>query len=138
MNIAIFASGAGSNAQKIIDYFRGHPYIKVSLVVSNRKQAGVLAIAEANQIPTLLINRASFYESEEIIDTLRNCNIELVVLAGFLWLVPPYLIQHYHQKIVNIHPSILPNYGGKGCMEMPFIKLFTTQEKKLRVLPFTM
>ncbi|MEL6970905.1 MAG: phosphoribosylglycinamide formyltransferase, partial [Bacteroidota bacterium] len=114
--IAIFASGTGSNARKIIEYFADHPSIKVSLVVSNRKSAPVLEMAAENGVATLVISRNSFYETEDILKALAT--IEMVVLAGFLWLIPSYLVKAFPQRIVNIHPALLPKYGGKGMYGM--------------------
>ena len=113
-NIAIFASGTGSNARKIIEYFKHSPDVRVALVVSNKKDAGVLDIAQEHGISTQIIGRRTFYESEEILDILRKQKIDLVVLAGFLWLVPAYLVRAYPRRMVNIHPALLPKYGGKG------------------------
>lgn len=112
--LAIFASGTGSNARKIIEYFRDHPTIRVALVVSNKPDAPVLAMAQSHRIETAVINRKSFYESEDILDTLREHEVDLVILAGFLWLVPDYLIRAFPRRIINIHPALLPRYGGKG------------------------
>jgi phosphoribosylglycinamide formyltransferase-1 len=112
--LAIFASGTGSNARKIIEYFKDHPVIRVALVVSNKPDAPVLAMAQSHQIETLVINRKSFYESEDILGTLREHQVDLVILAGFLWLVPAYLIRAFPRRIINIHPALLPRYGGKG------------------------
>jgi phosphoribosylglycinamide formyltransferase-1 len=113
-NIAIFASGGGSNARKIIEHFENSTAGRVVLVVSNKKNAGVLDIARAHQIPAQLIGRSDFYESEKILSILAEYRIDLIVLAGFLWLVPGYLIAAYPKKIVNIHPALLPLFGGKG------------------------
>ncbi len=113
-NIAIFASGGGSNARKIIEHFEKSDLGRVALVVSNKKDAGVLDIAHAHQIPTHLIGRADFYESKKILSILDEHRIDLIVLAGFLWLVPTYLIGAYPKRIVNIHPALLPLFGGKG------------------------
>ena len=112
--IAIFASGSGSNALKIIEYFKQKPDIVVSLIVCNRKKAGVLDKAADHHIETLQINRDSFYNSGSILEDLEQRKIDLIVLAGFLWLVPEYLVKAYDQRIVNIHPALLPKYGGKG------------------------
>jgi formyltetrahydrofolate-dependent phosphoribosylglycinamide formyltransferase len=112
--IAIFASGAGSNAQKIIEHFANHPSIKVALIVCNKPSAGVLSIAKKNQIPTLLINREVFFSGKAYVNELKSAKIDFIVLAGFLWKVPSPLIHSYLGKIVNIHPALLPNYGGKG------------------------
>lgn len=112
--IAIFASGGGSNARKIIEYFKDSPVGEVALVVSNKRNAGVLDIAEGQGIPTHIMDRQGFYDSEVILDTLKQHEIDLVVLAGFLWLVPGYLVRAFPGKILNIHPALLPKYGGKG------------------------
>jgi len=113
-HIAIFASGGGSNAVKIIEYFKQNPNVSVKVIVCNNAKAGVLAKAEQYDIDTLMIDRTSFYEGESIIDELDKRNIDLVVLAGFLWLVPEYLVKKYDQRIINIHPALLPKFGGKG------------------------
>lgn len=113
-NIAIFASGGGSNARKIIEYFQDSPAVRVVLVVSNKKNAGVLDIAAEHNIPVYLLERSLFYESKEILPFLESQGVDLIVLAGFLWLVPDYLVQAYPRKILNIHPALLPLFGGKG------------------------
>lgn len=113
-NIAIFASGTGSNATKIVEHFSNHPTIKVNLIVSNKSTAKVLEMATANNIPTLLINRTDFYQTEKLLKDLRQHKINFIALAGFLWLIPPYLVKAFPNKMVNIHPALLPKYGGKG------------------------
>lgn len=113
-HIAIFASGAGSNAQKIIDHFHNHSLIKVSLIVSNKADAGVLKIAEKENIPTLIIDKEKFFRSDAYIKELKDRSIGFIVLAGFLWKIPVPLIKAYPGKIINIHPALLPKYGGKG------------------------
>ncbi|MFN7116774.1 MAG: phosphoribosylglycinamide formyltransferase [Saprospiraceae bacterium] len=117
-NLAIFASGTGSNAKKIIEYFRENSNINVCLVVSNKKDAPVLDIARMNGIETRIISRKDFYETEDLLQQLRAYNIDFIVLAGFLWLLPGYLVQAYPRRIVNIHPALLPKYGGKGMYGM--------------------
>ena len=112
--IAIFASGAGSNAKKIIEYFEGHRLITVSLIVCNKPDAGVLKIADQTGIPTLLIEKEKFFRGNAYIDELKERGIGFIVLAGFLWKIPDTLIKAYPGKIINIHPALLPNYGGKG------------------------
>ncbi len=125
IHLAIFASGAGSNARKIIEYFEnqyvsefsndtkaGRP-IKLSLIVCNVPTAGVLEIAKEKGIPTLLINKSEFAASGYV-ESLRNSDIDFIVLAGFLWKVPEVLVKAYPKAIINIHPALLPNYGGKG------------------------
>ncbi len=112
-HIAIFASGAGSNAKEIIEYFKNSDHIRVSLIVCNNPAAGVLRIAADAAIPVLLLNRKVFIDSGYL-DELKKYHIDLVVLAGFLWKVPPVLINAYKNKIINIHPALLPAFGGKG------------------------
>lgn len=114
MNIAIFASGGGSNARKIIEYFEGHPSVKIVLVVSNKADAGVLAIADEFGIEHLIISKSTLYDSEFMLNSLSESRVDFIVLAGFLLLVPTYLVEHFEKKIVNIHPALLPKFGGKG------------------------
>jgi len=116
--LAIFASGTGSNAKKIIEYFRGKSNIEVALVVSNKSSAPVLAMAEANGVEQLVLNRKAFYESKQLLEVLENRGIDFIVLAGFLWLIPPYLVSQYKNRMINIHPALLPKYGGKGMYGM--------------------
>lgn len=112
--IAIFASGAGSNAQKIIDHFRDSDRIKVSLVVCNKPGAGVLQIAAKEEIPSLVIEKEKFFRGNAYTDELQEAGIDFIILAGFLWKIPAALIRAYPGKIINIHPALLPAYGGKG------------------------
>ena len=117
VNIAIFASGTGSNASKIIEYFNHRhdkPVASVKLVVCNKPGAGVLEVARRNGVPSLLIEKAKFFEGSAYIDELKAAKIDFIVLAGFLWKIPQKLIDHYRNKIVNIHPALLPKYGGRG------------------------
>ncbi len=112
--IAIFASGRGSNAKKIIDHFESHPTVEISLIVSNKSKAAVLSLADDRQIPKLVIERQQFYQTKVYLADLQNYKIDFIVLAGFLWLIPSYLVDHFPNKIVNIHPALLPKFGGKG------------------------
>ncbi len=116
--IAIFASGTGSNAEQIIHFFDRNDLIEVGLIVSNRASAPVLDLAERHEIPSLLVDRQFFYETNQILFELAHRQIDLVVLAGFLWLVPAYLVQDYRRRIINIHPALLPKFGGKGMYGM--------------------
>lgn len=113
-NIAIFASGAGSNAQKIIDHLKGNPAIRVAAIVSNKPDAGVLLIAEAENIPSYIIDKEAFLRGDYYVKLMQELHIDLIVLAGFLWKVPANLVQAFPDKIINIHPALLPKYGGKG------------------------
>ena len=112
--IAIFASGTGSNAQAIINYFKNHPSIRIALIVSNKPQAGVLAIAEKENIPSLIIEKEKFFRGDAYLPELKKAGVDFIVLAGFLWKLPEKLIHAYRNSIVNIHPALLPKYGGKG------------------------
>ena len=114
VKVAIFASGAGSNAQKIIDYFKRNSFVKISLVVCNKKVAGVLDIAAKEKIPSLVIERNKFFEEDNYLPFLKERGIDFIVLAGFLWKMPIAIINSYPNRIVNIHPALLPKYGGKG------------------------
>jgi folate-dependent phosphoribosylglycinamide formyltransferase PurN len=131
IHVAIFASGAGSNARKIIEYFEGGSHsgghethnnalksgvknrIKISLIVCNVPGAGVMEIAKEKGIPTLIINKEEFARTGYV-ESLQNANIHFIVLAGFLWKVPEVLVQSFPRGIINIHPALLPKYGGKG------------------------
>jgi phosphoribosylglycinamide formyltransferase 1 len=114
ISIAIFASGTGSNARRIMEHFQHSDAVQVRLVVSNKADAGVLDIAREMGVETLIIHRESFYRSEAVVEDLRSRHISFIVLAGFLWLVPAYLVQAFPRAIVNIHPALLPKFGGKG------------------------
>jgi phosphoribosylglycinamide formyltransferase-1 len=113
-NIAIFASGSGSNAQRIAEYFVSHSDIRITRIYSNNENAFVLERAAKLNIPTTTFSRKTFYHSDLIMDTLINENTDLIILAGFLWLVPENILQKFKNRIINIHPALLPKYGGKG------------------------
>lgn len=113
-NLAVFASGAGSNALKIINHFRNHPFIHVSLVVCNKQGAGVISIAADENIEVLMLEKERFFRGDGYLPLLAEREIDFIVLAGFLWKVPLTLIRAYPGRIVNIHPALLPDYGGKG------------------------
>lgn len=112
-NLIVFASGAGSNARQIINYFRNKKGIKVALIVCNNPKAGVLEIAAAEKIPVMLINKEKFL-SDAFLDELDNYRPALIVLAGFLWKIPENMVKKFAGKIINLHPALLPAYGGKG------------------------
>lgn len=112
--IAIFASGTGSNALKIIQYFEHLQNVEVCLIASNKSTAGVLDIAKENSIPTLHFTKSEFEETNHVVLILKQLKIDLIVLAGFLWKIPTAIIQEFPNKIINIHPALLPKYGGKG------------------------
>lgn len=113
-NLAIFASGEGTNAENIIRYFENSGTAKVTLLVYNRKEAGARLRAERLGVRTEYIPKSMFGDSEKVLATLREANTDIIVLAGFLLFVPEYLLETYHNRIINIHPSLLPLHGGKG------------------------
>lgn len=114
-NIAVFASGNGSNMEKIHEYLEAHPGVaQISLVLSNREDAYVLERARRLNIPNVSFNRYDLYQSPCILNILNKANIDFIVLAGFLWLIPDTIIRQYPKRIVNIHPALLPKFGGKG------------------------
>ncbi len=119
IHLAIFASGSGSNAENIIQYFRVRPEsgIKVALIVCNNPQAGVIERADRLHVPIELISRADLVGSH-LLSVLSDYKTDYLILAGFLLLIPASLIQAYPDKIVNIHPALLPRYGGKGMYGM--------------------
>jgi len=114
IQIAVFASGAGSNAQQIIQHFAAHPSVKIALVLCNKPGAGVIDIANAAHIPVLLIEKEKFQKGDAYTPELKARGIDYIVLAGFLWKVPPALVAAFPNKMLNIHPALLPKYGGKG------------------------
>ncbi|WP_426668758.1 phosphoribosylglycinamide formyltransferase [Mucilaginibacter sp. McL0603] len=112
--IAIFASGSGSNAQKIMEHFKRSSEAEVVLILTNNPQAYVLQRADNFEVPSHIFTRNEFYNSDDVIKLLKNLQVDLIVLAGFLWLVPPSLLKAFPNKIINLHPALLPKYGGKG------------------------
>ncbi len=111
--IVILASGSGTNAENIIKYFKHSPVAKVALVLSNKKNAKVLEKAKLLDIKTLTFNKKDFYESDLILKLLKK-EADYIILAGFLWKVPEKIVKTFPNKIINIHPALLPKYGGKG------------------------
>lgn len=111
-NMAIFASGSGSNCENIIRYFRNSPLVNVSLVVSNKPDAYVLERAKQLGVPSIVVTKTELNDASVMLKLLKNA--DFIVLAGFLPLIPEYLIEAFPHRIVNIHPALLPKYGGKG------------------------
>jgi phosphoribosylglycinamide formyltransferase-1 len=112
--IAIFASGSGSNAENIVNYFENSSVGRVEAVYCNNPKAPVIQRAGRLNIPLVLFDREKFYAEETVLRDLQSRKIDLIVLAGFLWLIPGSIIKAYRDRIVNIHPALLPKYGGKG------------------------
>ena len=116
--IAIFCSGSGSNAQKIIEYFQNRNDIKIAVLMSNKADAYALERAKNANIPTWVFNRNDFYNTELVLEKLKAYEIDYIILAGFLWLIPENLVRNFPEKIINIHPALLPKFGGKGMFGM--------------------
>ena len=112
--IVLFASGSGSNVENIVHHFQGNPEVSVSCVLSNNREAKVFERCNRLNISALYFNRHSFYKSDCVLGILKSLNPDLIVLAGFLWKLPENLIREFPGKIINIHPALLPKYGGKG------------------------
>lgn len=111
---AIFASGSGTNAENIINHFKNSGEIKVSLILTNNPSAGVIERGRKLNVPVIVFSKTIFYSTDDVINLLKENGIDWIILAGFLWLVPENLIKAYPQKMINIHPALLPKYGGKG------------------------
>ena len=112
--IIVLASGSGSNAENIIKFFKDSDNVKVSYLLSNNPKAYALERAESLGISTKVFSREGFYNNGEVLDFLLGCQPDLIVLAGFLWLVPEDIVKAFPNRIINIHPALLPKYGGKG------------------------
>ena len=113
-NLAILASGSGSNAQKICQHLKDHPSLRVTVIISNKEEAGVKKHAKSFGVPFLHFSNDDFKSGNEVLNTLQEMNIQGIILAGFLRKIPSALIRSYPDKILNIHPALLPKYGGKG------------------------
>jgi phosphoribosylglycinamide formyltransferase-1 len=112
--IAIFASGAGSNAEAIIKHFADNSNVEIVEILCNKPGAGVLERAERLGIPTFMLTRVNFLKTGKALKHVQSLKVDLVVLAGFLWKLPNNFIEAYPERIVNIHPALLPDFGGKG------------------------
>lgn len=112
--VAVFASGSGTNAEEIFKYFSDHPSIEVVTLLSNNPNAYALQRAENHHIKRYVFSRKEFQDGTLLPGYLKEAGVTHIVLAGFLWLIPDYLIRSYPDKIINIHPALLPGYGGKG------------------------
>jgi phosphoribosylglycinamide formyltransferase-1 len=113
-NIVIFASGSGSNALNVCRYFQNHSTISVSAIFCNNPNAGIIEKIKPFQIPLVLFNKSEFNKEEEFIESLNRFKPTVIALLGFLWKMPAYLVHYYPHKIVNLHPALLPKFGGKG------------------------
>ena len=112
--IAVFASGSGTNVENIIKHFKFNNNIIVSIIFTNNQKAGVIERANRLNVPVSIFSKEDFYQNGKVSEMLNNNKIDFIVLAGFLWLVPINIIENFKMKIINIHPALLPKYGGKG------------------------
>ncbi len=128
--IAIFASGSGSNAQAIVEYFQNHNQIRVACILSNRPDAYVLERAKQLNVPAYTFTRQEYQEGATIRQILQNHQIDFIVLAGFLWLIPGYLLEAFPKAMINIHPALLPKFGGKGMFGMHVHNAVVAQGEK--------
>ncbi len=117
-NIAIFASGNGSNAENIINFFADNNEINISLILSNKRDAFVVKRAEKHNIECIIVKKKQFQQEDYVVNILKSKKIDAIVLAGFLLLIPENLVKAYPGRIINIHPALLPKYGGKGMYGM--------------------
>lgn len=113
-HIAVFASGTGSNARRILEYFEGHPTVRVSLLLSGRPEAPALAVARSFGVDAEVLDKGRFSTEEILLPLLGSHSVDFIVLAGFMWKIPGFLVQKYQGRMVNIHPALLPKFGGKG------------------------
>jgi phosphoribosylglycinamide formyltransferase 1 len=116
--IAVFASGSGSNAQRIYEYFSNNLDVNINLILTNNKDAFVIERAKKIGVERVIFNRDQFYKSDFVLELLKKKQIDFIILAGFLWLIPINIINQFPAKIINIHPALLPKYGGKGMYGM--------------------
>lgn len=118
INIAVFASGNGSNFQRIAEYFKNNDEINISILITNNPKAFAITRAESLKIDSFVFDRTQFYKTDNVIEILKEHSTNFIVLAGFLWLIPKNIIKEFPNSIVNIHPALLPKYGGKGMYGM--------------------
>lgn len=114
LNLAIFASGNGSNAENILTFFNALKDVCVKLILTNNSKAGIIERMYKQQFKVDVFNKEDFYNTEKVLNTLIINKVDVIILAGFLWLIPEKIIELYENKIINIHPALLPAYGGKG------------------------
>ena len=114
MNIAIFVSGSGSNCENIIQYFQNNKQANIALVVSNRSDAYALVRAQRLNVPTKVLPKAEFNNQEMVMKLMADYRIDFIVLAGFLLMIPDWLISAYQHRMINLHPALLPKFGGIG------------------------
>lgn len=128
--IIVFASGSGTNAEALIKRFQNHSAIEVTLVVSNRRDAKVLDRAKGHGVATITVNKSAFAKAEILTTMLRSLKPDLIVLAGFLWKIPDHMTEAFEGRMINLHPALLPKYGGKGMYGMNVHKAVIANKDK--------
>ena len=124
--LVLFASGSGTNVEAIANYFQDHPDVSISAVLTNKRDAKVIDRCNRLNISALYFNKWAFYRSDTVLEILRTLQPDLIVLAGFLWKVPEFIVKEFEGRIINIHPALLPKYGGKGMYGMHVHKAVKT------------
>lgn len=114
VNVAVFVSGGGTNCENLITYFKDSEKVNIALVISNKADAYALVRAERHGVPTAVVPKVELHDEQKVLSLLRNYDIQFIVLAGFLPLIPDYLINAFPKRIINLHPALLPKFGGKG------------------------
>lgn len=114
VNVAVFVSGGGTNCENLITYFKDSEQVNIALVISNKADAYALVRAERHGVPTAVVPKVELHDEQKVLSLLRNYDIQFIVLAGFLPLIPDYLINAFPKRIINLHPALLPKFGGKG------------------------
>ena len=114
VNVAVFVSGGGTNCENLITYFKESETVNIALVISNKADAYALVRAKRHGVPTAVVPKAELHDEQKVLQLLRDYDIQFIVLAGFLPLVPDYLINAFPRRIINLHPALLPKFGGKG------------------------
>jgi phosphoribosylglycinamide formyltransferase-1 len=114
VNVAVFVSGGGTNCENLITYFKDSEQVNIALVVSNKADAYALVRAERHGVPTAVVPKVELHDEQKVLSLLRNYDIQFIVLAGFLPLIPDYLINAFPKRIINLHQALLPKFGGKG------------------------
>ena len=136
MKIALFASGKGTNVENIIRYFNGNKSVNISVIYSNNKNSGAILHAKKHQILGILLKKEDLFFSNKLVNELNSNQIDLVVLAGFLLKIPRKFIEGFNGKIINVHPSLLPKYGGKGMYGDNIHKLVLSNKEKKTGITF--
>ena len=134
-NIAIFVSGSGTNCENIIKHFADDANVHIALVLSNKPDAYALVRAKNHHVPTAVLTKAEFNDEAKVMALLNAHKVNFIVLAGFLLMIPPFLVSAFHQRMLNIHPALLPKFGGKGMYGHHVHEAVKGRERKKRASP---